>query len=99
MKARITHLKAPWPAGAAVGSVVEFDVDAAPAWAAGKCVAAPDDADVTHAFAPQQIVGDDVQRQASAVAEDPVAAADAQAAAEKAALVKRSGKRATAEAT
>ena len=42
----ITHLKAPWPAGAVVGSVVEVG-DAIPAWALGKCVPAADDAEVT----------------------------------------------------
>lgn len=50
MKFTITYLKAPWPAGASVGSVVEFDGDKPPAWAVGKCVPAGDDAEVTHAF-------------------------------------------------
>jgi hypothetical protein len=40
MKARITHMKAPWPEGAAVGAVVLFAAGAVPAWAAGKCVEA-----------------------------------------------------------
>ncbi len=31
----IKHLKAPWPAGAVVGDVIEFEV--LPGWAAGKC--------------------------------------------------------------
>lgn len=31
----IKHLKAPWPAGAVVGDVIEFE--ALPGWAAGKC--------------------------------------------------------------
>lgn len=45
MKLTITHLKAPWPAGAKVGDVVELpDV---PAWALGKCLPAADDAEVT----------------------------------------------------
>lgn len=43
MKARITHMKAPWPSGAAVGTVVLFASGAVPTWAAGKCVAAGDD--------------------------------------------------------
>lgn len=35
MKVRITHLKAPWPVGAAVGDVL--DLAAVPVWAVGKC--------------------------------------------------------------
>lgn len=31
----IKHLKAPWPAGAVVGDVIEFEV--LPGWAVGKC--------------------------------------------------------------
>ena len=31
----IKHLKAPWPKGATVGDIIEFDV--LPGWAAGKC--------------------------------------------------------------
>lgn len=45
MKLRITHLKAPWPAGAVVGDVL--DLPAVPAWAVGKCEPAPDDAEIT----------------------------------------------------
>ncbi len=44
MKVTVTHLKAPWPAGAAVGSVVELPGDSVPAWAVGKCRPAADDA-------------------------------------------------------
>ena len=47
MKVTITHLKAPWPAGAVVGSVVEVNGDSIPAWALGKCTPAADDAEVT----------------------------------------------------
>lgn len=48
MKARITHLKAPWPLGARVGDVVEFaDI---PAWAAGKCEQVDDEQPVTLEF-------------------------------------------------
>jgi len=58
MKFTITHMKAPWPAGASVGSVVEFEGDAAPAWAVGKCEPAADDAEVTHTFeAPKSVAG------------------------------------------
>lgn len=40
MKVKITHLKAPWPAGAKPGDVVEIEGDSVPAWAVGKCVPA-----------------------------------------------------------
>lgn len=42
MKVSVTKLKAPWPQGVVVGSVVEFD-GAMPAWAVGKCVQVADD--------------------------------------------------------
>ena len=45
MKLTITHLKAPWPTGAVVGSVIELA--SVPAWAVGKCAPADDEADVT----------------------------------------------------
>ena len=45
MKLTITHLKAPWPAGAVVGGVIELA--SVPPWAVGKCVPAADDAAVT----------------------------------------------------
>lgn len=48
MKARITNLKAPWPHGAKIGDVVEFEV--VPVWAVGKFDVAEDDADVTAFF-------------------------------------------------
>lgn len=47
MKIRIEALKAPWPAGAKIGSVIEIDGDSIPAWALGKCVSVEDDAPVT----------------------------------------------------
>ncbi len=49
MKVTITHMKAPWPAGAGVGDTVELEGDTLPGWALGKCVPAADDAPV---FAP-----------------------------------------------
>lgn len=49
MKLTITHLKAPWPAGAKVGDVV--DLPAVPSWAAGKCVPVADDAEALAADA------------------------------------------------
>ena len=48
MKARITHLKAPWPLGARVGDVVELDSE--PAWAVGKFEKVGDDEPVTLEF-------------------------------------------------
>jgi len=45
MKLTITHLKAPWPAGAKVGDVIELP--AVPVWAVGKCKPAADDDEVT----------------------------------------------------
>ena len=48
MKVRITHLKAPWPAGALVDQVVHFLSGLLPAWAVGKCVpVAEEEGDVT----------------------------------------------------
>jgi hypothetical protein len=41
----ITHLKAPWPAGAVVGDVI--DLPGVPHWALGKCIPAPNAAQVT----------------------------------------------------
>lgn len=48
MKARITHLKAPWPLGAKVGDVVEFET--VPAWSVGKFEKVGDDEAVTLEF-------------------------------------------------
>lgn len=45
MKLTLTTLKAPWPAGAKVGDVIELP--AVPVWAVGKCTKAPEDAEVT----------------------------------------------------
>jgi hypothetical protein len=42
MKITITALKAPWPEGSQVGSVVELEGDKLPAWAVGKCTRVPD---------------------------------------------------------
>jgi hypothetical protein len=42
MKVTITALKAPWPEGSKVGSVVELEGDTVPAWAVGKCTRVPD---------------------------------------------------------
>lgn len=49
----IKHLKAPWPAGAVVGDVIEFE--ALPGWAAGKCELGGTQPTV---FADQEVSGD-----------------------------------------
>jgi len=45
MKVTITNLKAPWPVGTGLGSVVEFKGEQAPAWAVGKFTPAAEDAE------------------------------------------------------
>lgn len=56
MKVVVTALKAPWPAGAGIGSVVEIPGEV-PAWAVGKCARAADDAEATHSLeAPEFVV-------------------------------------------
>lgn len=45
MRIQITHLKAPWPAGAVVGDVL--DLPAVPVWAVGKCKPVGDDVALT----------------------------------------------------
>lgn len=49
----IKHLKAPWPKGATVGDIIEFDV--LPGWAAGKCELGGSQPTV---FADQEVTGD-----------------------------------------
>ncbi|WP_304350758.1 hypothetical protein [Comamonas testosteroni] len=49
----IKHLKAPWPKGATVGDIIEFDV--LPGWAAGKCELGGSQATV---FADPEVSGD-----------------------------------------
>lgn len=65
MKARITHLKAPWPSGAVVGSVVLFEVGSVPEWAVGKCVPAGEDDE------PEHVVPAPRKAEAEAKAADP----------------------------
>lgn len=71
MKLTITHLKAPWPAGAVVGSVIELA--SVPAWAVGKCVPAADDAVATVGVKPTVAAADsepsidDLRAQAAAL--------------------------------
>lgn len=76
----IKHLKAPWPAGAAAGDVVDFiGRDAVPAWAVGKCVDAPADAEAAHVVEPPAplVTGDTANAAAEVVpvaSDDPVTA-------------------------
>ena len=71
MKLTITHLKAPWPAGAVVGGVIELA--SVPAWAVGKCIQAADDAEVTVGVKPATTEAesepsiDDLRAQAAAL--------------------------------
>lgn len=56
MKVTITHLKAPWPAEAKVGDVVDLvGVSAVPDWAAGKCTPADGDAKAAHSLKPRKL--------------------------------------------
>ena len=71
MKLTITHLKAPWPAGAVVGGVIELAN--VPVWAVGKCAPAADDAVVTVGMKPAKSTAesepsiDDLRAQAAAL--------------------------------
>ena len=95
MKVTITHLKAAWPAGAKVGDVLELD--SVPDWAVGKCVPAADDAEPT-VFDAHVDVDDADGQPAAPVSDDEariaesLAAADAQAA-EEAAAIRRKGRK------
>lgn len=95
MKVTVTHLKAAWPFGAKVGDVLELD--SVPAWAVGKCVPAADDAEPTVFADPSDDA--DGQPAAPVVSEDEakiaesLAAAEAQAAEEEAAAVRRKGRK------
>lgn len=52
MKVQITHLKAPWPAAAVVGDVVELPGDSVPGFFEGKCKPAEEGAEAAHVFVP-----------------------------------------------
>ncbi|WP_054075841.1 hypothetical protein [Comamonas testosteroni] len=52
MKVRITERKAPWPQGAKVGEVVDFEGDTVPGWAQGKCHPVDDDIEAQHQYEP-----------------------------------------------
>jgi hypothetical protein len=67
MKVTITHLKAPWPAGAKPGDVVELQgFDSMPGWAVGKCVEAPDGAAAAHVHAKPEPVPEPEQPKSDA---------------------------------
>lgn len=65
----IKHLKAPWPKGAKVGDIIEFDV--LPGWAAGKCELGGSQPTV---FADQEVSGDGSGSGAALALVDPDAA-------------------------
>lgn len=54
MKAKIVVLKAPWPAGAGLGSIVEFAGKAAPAWAVGKFLEQSEDTSADFVYEPAE---------------------------------------------
>jgi hypothetical protein len=56
MKLTITALKAPWPAGAGIGDVVEIEGDAIPGAFVGKCEKAEAKAKATHTWPEAPVV-------------------------------------------
>lgn len=76
MKVEVTHLKAPWPAGVVIGSVVALACAAVPGWAAGKCVVlgADDEREPVAVWEPPQIDHSDPQARTFVV--NPAAVAD-----------------------
>lgn len=77
IKVEVTHLKAPWPAGAVVGAVVSLlGAVKLPAWAVGKCVVlgADDEREPVAVWAPPQIDHSDPQARTFVV--NPAAVAD-----------------------
>jgi len=76
IKVAVTHLKAPWPAGAIIGSVVALATAAVPGWAAGKCTPlAPDDErEAEFTWVPPQIDRSDPQERTFVV--NPAAVAE-----------------------
>lgn len=89
MKVRITHLKAPWPAGAVPGDVVDLvGRDEVPAWAVGKCSPAGDDIEATHVVEASKPAAP-----AAAALAAPLADVEAQAAAERAAAEAKAAKK------
>lgn len=76
IKVEVTHLKAPWPAGAVVGAVVALGAVKLPAWAVGKCVVlgADDEREPVAVWEPPQIDHSDPQARTFVV--NPAAVAD-----------------------
>ncbi|MCW5664031.1 MAG: hypothetical protein KIT35_09370 [Piscinibacter sp.] len=52
LRVEVTALRAPWPAGAVIGSIVEIPGDTLPGSLVGKCQPAGPDAAVTHRYEP-----------------------------------------------
>lgn len=76
IKVAVTHLKAPWPAGVIIGSVVALATAAVPGWAAGKCtpLAPEDEREAEFAWEPPQIDRSDPQERTFVV--NPAAVAE-----------------------
>lgn len=88
MKVAITNLKAPWPAGAAIGDVVEVG-SAVPGCLVGKCKPADQSAEAAHTYSPKLPVPvlAETRLEPPAVLADELAAAKQQLADAQAALV------------
>jgi hypothetical protein len=54
MRVEVTHMRAPWPAGAGVGSIVEIAGDTLPGCFIGKCKPAQPNARATYRYEPPQ---------------------------------------------
>lgn len=76
IKVEVTHLKAPWPAGAVVGAVVALATAKVPGWAAGKCtvLGADDEREPVAVWEPRQIDHSDPQERTFVV--NPAVVAD-----------------------
>jgi hypothetical protein len=76
IRVEVTHLKAPWPAGATVGAVVALSVGILPGWAIGKCMVlgADDEREPVAVWEPPQIDRSDPQLRELVV--NPAAVAD-----------------------
>lgn len=76
IKVEVTHLKAPWPAGAVVGAVVALATAKVPGWAAGKCtvLGADDEREPVAVWEPPKIDHSDPQERTFVV--NPAVVAD-----------------------
>ena len=76
IKVAVTQLKAPWPAGAVVGSIVGLAVPLLPSWAAGKCtpLAEDDEREAEFSWTPPEIDHSDPQARTFVV--NPAAVAE-----------------------